>query len=848
MAGRPIGRKKKTTGNSTGGAERRDDQGLGTGSVGRRKTRPGQNSREDVDEKGFLTDLLGGGSSSSSSDGGSFFGGGSSSSSSSGGSGLFGGGGKMIIIIILAVLLLGGGGGGLLSGILGGAGSGLSGLLSGTSSSSAGTGYSQSYSDLLSSYTSSQSSSSSSSSGWTIANNNGRLDTSVSPDARNRFTTIKGNGKDSVTVMVYMCGSDLESKSAMGSRDIQEMLNATKTGNINLLVYTGGARKWQNNIISSSTNQIYRIADGNITCLENNVGAKVMTDPATLTEFITYCKKNYPANRNMLIFWDHGGGSNKGYGYDEKYASAGSMDLSGINKALKAGGVKFDIIGFDTCLMATVETALVAGEYGDYMIASEESEPGIGWYYTDWLSQLSANTSTPTLEIGKTIVDTFTSECAKTCRGQETTLSVIDLAEFTATVPSAMTDFAKDTRNMISGNEFTAVSNARSSAREFSSYARINQVDMIDLATKIGSSEGEKLADTLLSAVKYNRTSNITNAYGVSVYFPNGNASTVDSMVNVYSDIGMDADYARCIQAYASMGVAGQVAAGGSHSSIGSLLGSLTGGGSSYSSGSGLDIGSLLSTFMGSGRNSIEGLSKDNTKFLDETLDIDQAAEFISNNFFDGSALKWQKSEEGDVFIKLSEEDQWDLVSDLDLNCFYDDGSGYIDLGFDNVFDFNDDGDLMAPSDKTWLAINGQTVAYYRLNTSGTEEDYVITGYVPAYLNGDRVNLLIVFDSDTPDGYVAGATYDYESEDIGVIAKSLTELSAGDEIDFICDYYDYEGNYEDSYYLGQTLTLEGGMEDLSISNENVGSGTLHAMYCFTDIYGEQYWTEALDID
>ena len=61
----------------------------------------------------------------------------------------------------------------------------------------------------------------------------------------------------------------------------------------------------------------------------------------------------------------------QGYGYDEKYPGQGSMTLDEINTALENAGVKFDFIGFDACLMATAETALVCSEYADYMIASE---------------------------------------------------------------------------------------------------------------------------------------------------------------------------------------------------------------------------------------------------------------------------------------------------------------------------------------------------------------------------------------------------------------------------------------------------------------------------------------------
>ena len=57
------------------------------------------------------------------------------------------------------------------------------------------------------------------------------------------------------------------------------------------------------------------------------------------------------------------------------------MTLDEIATALKNGGCDFDMAGFDACLMATLETAMVLEPYADYMIASEEVEPGNGWYY-----------------------------------------------------------------------------------------------------------------------------------------------------------------------------------------------------------------------------------------------------------------------------------------------------------------------------------------------------------------------------------------------------------------------------------------------------------------------------------
>ena len=205
-----------------------------------------------------------------------------------------------------------------------------------------------------------------------------QLDMNVDPSARQKYTSIIGQGADVVTIMVYLCGTDLESRSGMGTADLQEMAAANLSDNINLIVYTGGCKKWKNNIVSSSVNQIFQIKQGGVKMLEDNMGKASMSDPSTLTSFIKYCSTNFPANRNELILWDHGSGSLSGYAYDEKYPQTGSMSLSGIKKAISDGGIKFDFVGFDACLMATAETAFMLNNYADYMIASEETEPGIG--------------------------------------------------------------------------------------------------------------------------------------------------------------------------------------------------------------------------------------------------------------------------------------------------------------------------------------------------------------------------------------------------------------------------------------------------------------------------------------
>ena len=689
------------------------------------------------------------------------------------------------------------------------------------------------------------------SNGWVTEANTGKLNTSVASNARAKRTRILGNNRDVVTIMVYLCGTDLESRSGMATSDLSEMQSATIGSNVNLLVFTGGCSKWKNNVISSSVNQIYKVESGQVRCLQQNAGNASMVKPATLASFIKFCRQNYPANRYDLIMWDHGGGSISGYGYDEKNKMAGSMSLSGIKEALSEGGVTFDFIGFDACLMGTLENALMLNDYADYLIASEETEPGVGWYYTNWLTKLSQNTSMPTTEIGQNIIDDFVSECDKKCPGQKTTLSLIDLAELSATVPDKLKNFSASTTDLMKTDGYKKVSDARSKTREFAPSTKIDQIDLVNLALNIDTDESKALAQSLLGAVKYNKTSsNITNAYGLSIYFPYKKTSKVNSAVQTYNAIGMDSSYSDCIQRFASLEVSGQAASGGSSNPLSTLLGES---GSSSSMG---DITDLLGSLMGGDFSGLSGITEGSGSglgsladlassfgFLGNNIDVQNDAGYISENQFDASALKWTK-ENGQSVLRLSEE-EWKLVHSLELNVWYDDGEGFIDLGLDDVFEFTDDGALIGDYDGRWLAIDGQIIPYYHIDSVYEGNSYTITGRVPVMLNGTRANLLIVFDNAHPNGYIAGATTDYINGETETVAKGITSLEAGDKIDFMCDYYSYDGEYQNSYKFGNEFTYTGNhtIEDKTLPEARRAS----AMYRFSDIYNKEHWTEVMPL-
>lgn len=655
-------------------------------------------------------------------------------------------------------------------------------------------------------------------------------DTTVSALARPKYTNIIGNGQDKVTVMMYMCGTDLESRSGLATADINEMLRS-KAG-INIILETGGTLEWQNKKISSGTNQRYRVTSNGLELIQDKLGKKSMVKPETLTDFIQFCKKEYPADRYILILWDHGGGSLSGYGYDQHFRND-SMTLDEIATALNNAGCTFDFIGFDACLMATLETAMVLEPYADYMIASEEVEPGIGWYYTGWLDALSKNPSISTVDLGKILIDDYIAKVrTKTPRSQGT-LSLIDLAELKGTVPKQFKAFAQSTGRLLDGERYQLVSDARYATKEFSKASKINQIDLIDFSEKLGTSEARAFAKALRGCVKYNRTtSNITNANGVSIYFPYNSLNKMSSMLNTYKEIGMDEEYTDCIRSFASLAAGGQIVSGSSSSPLDSLLGTF-----SEESGS---IGSsvvemLLDEFLGD-FSSIPGL----TEIAADWLDIGRvraAADYYSENRLDTSMLK-TTVKNGQKVLALTEK-QWSLVQGLEMNVFIDDGEGFIDLGLDNVFEFNDDGDLIMEYDGTWMAINGQVVSYYMISEDRTDDHYLIKGRVPALLNGQRVDILLAFDDENPYGTVTGAQICYDSEtETETQAKGLIDILPGDRIDYLCDYYDYDGSYSDTYFLGEPYTATG---EWYIENLSVGKVDARMTYRITDIYNNKYW-------
>jgi len=370
---------------------------------------------------------------------------------------------------------------------------------------------------------------------------------------------ITNSGDSTYTLMVYMCGSDLESQGGYASADIAEMLKAKVDDKVNLIIETGGTKKWQNYGISNKSNQIYKVENNKLNLVHDFGQLKYMSFPSTLAEFIDYCRNQYPADKYGLVFWDHGGGAVSGYGYDENNPDEeDTLTLAEIKAALDAVDLKFEFIGFDACLMGNIETAYAIKDHANYLIASEETEPGTGWNYLKVVNKLSSNTSDDTTEFGKTVVDSFIDSNNSFFSYDEATLSVIDLSKI-ENVYDKLNSFLQEIKTEdLDNNKFAKVAKAVSNSKSYAE-GEYDTFDLADFANKVNNSQTDALIDALEEAVVYNRTTDLVeNSNGLSIYIPYKDLSYYQKMTEIYPKIGVSEDYVSTLTKFASIVAGGK--------------------------------------------------------------------------------------------------------------------------------------------------------------------------------------------------------------------------------------------------------------------------------------------------
>ncbi len=393
----------------------------------------------------------------------------------------------------------------------------------------------------------------------------------VASAIRDPFVTLKGDNQDTVTVMIYMNGSNLESDNGMATEDLKEILNATLSDNVNVVIQTGGTRKWKTKAIASDHSQRFLVENGALTLIDDSLEQLDITDPQTLEDFIVFCDTYYPADRNMLIMWNHGSGAVYGFGYDENvYDYTAALTLDEMQSAIRNSGVKFEMIGFDACLMGGIETACAFYDSADYLIASEDFESGRGWEYQNWLTVLGTNSSTPMEEIGKIIVDDFVKE-SQSYRS-DGILALIDL-RYTRLLFQAWIDFAYSAHDdLLECNYSMEMSRSdRASLWFYTPMERIMRdpweslfdtnenvlkeynyaVDLMALADTLSTEEAEALKAALSRAMVYcSATAGDAEMTGLSVTLPYNSEKFYEDMEEIYTNCGFDEEYISFLETF----------------------------------------------------------------------------------------------------------------------------------------------------------------------------------------------------------------------------------------------------------------------------------------------------------
>jgi hypothetical protein len=260
---------------------------------------------------------------------------------------------------------------------------------------------------------------------------------------------------------------------------------------------------------------------------ESNMG-----DPDTLASFVNWARKDFPAERYMLVIWSHGDGwrrpvndeaeyddpnaaatahqrvvaqaedlLRKGQLSDSKLASVNlirtslepqvrtiSEDETNYSDKLYVREIQdsleevfgthggLDVIGFDACLMQMIETGYAMRNVAGVMVGSEELEPSEGWRYNGWLQALVDNPAMDGPAIAKLMVEAY--EDNYKVKEPTTTLSAISLSDNgMARLATAVSVLARELTIRIE-SELHAIKEARKNTYVFAPDRRYHGIDL----------------------------------------------------------------------------------------------------------------------------------------------------------------------------------------------------------------------------------------------------------------------------------------------------------------------------------------------------------------------------------
>ena len=278
-----------------------------------------------------------------------------------------------------------------------------------------------------------------------------------------------------------------------------------------------------------------------------NVGRTNMGEGAALAAFLTWARDHHPSERTLLVIWDHGQGwrvevdgstttaSAPGYRYvshDEDFDN--NLFNREIQDTLTGLGGGIDVIAFDACLMAMLETAYAFRDVSRVLVGSEELEPGTGWNYTRWLEPLVQRKGAVTpAELGELIVEAMRAEYADLSK---TTLSAIDLTRV-GDLARTLSDFANTAKACLGEDTIKFFKTARFACKNYAPGQNLHSIDLARFMDQIvagGASpeiktKAAEVRKQIGSAVVANYASKLRQgkygSHGIAIYFPGSYAA-----------------------------------------------------------------------------------------------------------------------------------------------------------------------------------------------------------------------------------------------------------------------------------------------------------------------------------
>ena len=592
----------------------------------------------------------------------------------------------------------------------------------------------------------------------------------------------------------YLCGSDLESGGGFATADLAELTEVRLPENVKVVIQTGGSSQWYNDFVDADKIQRFVYSSEGLNMVDEIPSAS-MGEASTLKDFLNFAAEKYPAKKTAVVFWNHGGGSVAGASFDELYDND-SLTLDEMREAFSAvfelseETRPLDIIGFDTCLMATVDVAAAFSDVGKYLVASEETEPANGWYYSKWIGSIAADPSIEAEELGIKICDSYLEGCKIAGTDDQATLSLVDLSKIQPLLDAHEELGAQCLNAACSDSAFLPkFARAAQSSENYGGNTReqgyTNMVDLGDLAKKAGEGipAAQKVLDALRDCVVYSVHGQYrAQANGLSCYYSYSGDS--DDFTG-YCTQGTGASF-KYFYEYG-------------------LTGTLSGDGMDY-------------------------LAAQNISELPEIVSI-------KSTDWDGAPLTVDG--DGRATLFLGEQAQ-SILADIRFSLYYSDSDSdmLMALGSDN--DISADWETGTFSDNfrgVWGALDG-SLAYMELCGSG--DDYNLYS-VPVMLNGERTNLQVVYSFTNERWDILGA-WDGIDEN-GQASKEITLLKDGDEITPIWLVSAASGDGELTEYQAETVVFG---SETAFDEVPLVDGTYTMIFELSDTMGNTVYSQPVE--